>query len=566
MLSLNNTYSQEELNNFETRNNKLLQGAKFAAVPDEIEDEQLSIEAQLYPEMKTDVEYVVEGKYDGIATSLHYEKGQLKRALQRGDGVRGEDITDNIRSFQVIPEQVEPLFVVYRNGQDAVIAEINDFEIRGIPVRGLIDLYSGEMMLSKKEFAAVNEDREKQFKNARNLVAGMLRLDVLSAKQTNKHSSFDLLGKANLNFIAYTFFLDKGQSKKVKWEEVSKLPPSRVVVFESPPSQYQNLKIMDKLGFTPDKQVTLCSSMTEVYNRLKQWEQLRPSFEFVMDGCVVKVNSLIQQAILGQVSRAPRWAVAFKFAAEQVKTKLLGITLQVGRTGKVTPVAELEPVDLQGSTIARATLHNFDYMIKQGITIGSMVAVEKGGDVIPKVSGRATANENLTEEEKKELKEKVLQCLRRDETGNVLCPCMYAAPLHKEPGKADYFCVAPDCPEQRINRITHFTSRKAMDIEGLSTATLNKLIEANLIENLADIYNLESHSDDILSMEGWGTTKLNNLLTAIRNSKSKPYEKVLYAIGIPHVGHETAVLLAEKFPSIDTLMNSTIEDLARILR
>jgi DNA ligase (NAD+) len=170
----------------------------------------------------------------------------------------------------------------------------------------------------------------------------------------------------------------------------------------------------------------------------------------------------------------------------------------------------------------------------------------------------------LTAEEKKQLEQKVLECLKRDKNGSILCPCIYATPLEKEAGKADYFCVASDCPEQRINKILHFTSRKAMDIEGLSTATLNRLIEANMIETLADIYDLDKHRDDILTMEGWGITKLNNLLTAIQNSISKPYEKVLYAIGIPQVGQETAVLLTEKFPSMSALMSASVADLNSI--
>jgi DNA ligase (NAD+) len=470
MLSLNNAFTIEEIRDFDRRVAELLEGEKYR--------------------------YVAELKFDGVAVRLKYENGILVLGATRGDGVQGDDITNNIKTIRSIPLRL-----------------INpDEKFLNIEVRG-------EVYMNKVDFEKLNEERErlgeKIFANPRNATAGTLKL------QDPK-----LVAQRPLRFFAY-YLVAEG----VELE-----------------SHYENLQILKRLGFPVCEHVKLCESIDEVIEFWRYWEERRDELPYEIDGIVVKVDSIRQQEILGAIAKSPRWAIAFKFTPRQAQTKLLGITLQVGRVGTITPVAELQPVPLGGVIITRATLHNEDYIKEKDIRVGDTVIVERSGEVIPKIVGV------------------VLEKRPPDAVPFVFpknCP-VCEGPIERPAGEANYYCENPECPAQVRARIEHFASRGAMDIEGLGEAIVDKLVTLGFLKNYADIYELHKHKAKLVRIEGFGEKSVQNLLNSIENSKKQPFHRVLYALGIRYVGSETAKLLADAFGSIDKLMNASVEQISSV--
>ncbi len=474
MLSLSNTYSKEELEDFDRRAGELLEERSY--------------------------KYVCELKYDGVAVSLRYKNGKLDAAVTRGDGYRGDNITQNVKTIRSVPLAVNPVSV---NG-----IELKNFEVRG------------EIYMNIPEFLRINREKEelgeKTYANPRNLTAGTLKLLDSS-----------LTAQRKLEMI--TYWLDTDETSLT--------------------SHYENIKLLKKLGFPTGKALKLCSSLDEVLDFINEWQGKRENLEFQIDGTVIKVDNLRQQDELGTVARAPRWAIAYKFEAEKAETKLNDIFIQVGRVGTATPVAALEPVFLAGSTISRATLHNADYIKSLDIRIGDTVIVEKGGDVIPKVSGV------ILEKRPEDSKEFVFPGL---------CPCERKKPLHRPPGEANYFCEDPECPWQIRKRIEHFASRNAMDIEGLGGKVVEQLVAGGFLKTIDDVYSLKNHKNALLNLERWGKKSVENLLKAVEDSKSRPLSNVIYAIGIRFIGEGAAKLLAKEFRSIQRLSKAGREELVSV--
>jgi len=467
MLSLSNTYSEDEVRDFDRRIQKSLENERYR--------------------------YVCELKFDGIAVSLHYENCSLVQGATRGDGIRGDDITNNLKTIRSIPIRL-------RCAETAP---------RVLEVRG-------EVYINKHDFQRMNEERqlsgEKAFVNPRNSAAGTLKL------QDPK-----IVAQRPLNFVSY--FLHAEENLHT--------------------SHYENLQLLQELGFPISKHAKLCSSIDVVIDYWKEWAERRDELPFDIDGIVVKVDLLQQQDLLGAVAKSPRWAVAFKFASRQAETRLNDIRLQVGRLGTITPVADLKPVFLGGTTISHATLHNEDYIRELDIRSGDIVIVEKGGDVIPKVSAVI----------KKRRPNGTKQFKFPDE-----CPECHSK-LFRPEDEANYYCENSGCPAQVKGRIEHFASRGAMNIEGLGEAIVDQLVHLRFLKNCADLYDLHAHKSKILALEGWGERSFINLLKAIDESKKRPFGRMLYALGIRHVGVNIAQLLVDNFPTIEQLIASSEDDL-----
>ena len=474
MLSLSNTYNEEELYDFDRRVNDAL------------------------PEREK-VEYIVEFKIDGASVSLNYIDGILKTAATRGDGVVGEEITNNIRTMRTVPLKLNEV-------------KSSPYKLKDIEVRG-------EIFMNIKDFINLNKEREKRkedlFANPRNSAAGTLKM-----KDPKE------VAKRPLNNFVYTLISITDELK----------------------SHEENLIILNKLGFKVNGEYKKCSSMEEVIDTCYKFESMRDELKYEIDGAVIKVNLIAQQNILGSIAKSPRWAVAFKFQAKQAFTSVNKIVWQVGRTGAVTPVAELEPVLLAGSTISRATLHNYDEIKRKDIREGDRVVIEKGGDVIPKIVSVV-----LSERKKKNNPVKQPK----------LCP-VCKSPLFNPPDEVAYYCENTECSAQIKGRIEHFASRTAMDIEGLGEALIDIFVDNGLLITYADIYYLNERREDIIAIERLGKKSVDNLLNAIEESKNKPFDKVLFAIGIRYVGAGVARKLADHFNTIDGLINASEEDLISV--
>lgn len=473
MLSLANTYSAEEIIDFDRRVGSGLEGEA--------------------------AEYCAELKYDGVAVSLKYKNCLLYLAVTRGDGVSGDDITANIRTIQSLPLKVKPIIF---NGN-----EIRDFEVRG------------EVYMQENDFLEINrlreESGEKLYANPRNLTAGTLKL--LDSAESAKRP---------LRIVCYYLF-----AQNVRFE-----------------SQFENINILKETGF-PTGKPALCSSIDDVLNYIENWRENRFKLTYQTDGIVVKVNSIRQQDFLGFIARSPRWAVAYKFEPETAKTKLKDITLQIGRTGSVTPVAELEPVFLAGSTISRATLHNSDFISERDLRIGDYVMIEKGGDVIPKVT-RAVLEERSSN---------LLPFVFPE-----FCPCALKSPLIRIEGEANHYCENPLCPEQIRRRIEHFASRNAMDIEGLGEKVIAKLVSMGYLKDVSDIYELHTKRDELINIGGWGEKSIDKLLDAVEKSKKQDLERFIFGLGIRFVGEKAAKILARNFKNIDSIINADIETMLAV--
>lgn len=439
-----------------------------------------------------DAAYTLEPKMDGLSGSLIYEKGVLVRAATRGDGIIGEDITHNVKTIKSVPLKLNK--------------EI-DIEVRG------------EIYMSKKSFEKCNEDRKKNnealFANPRNAAAGSVRqLDSRVA------------AKRGLDYMAY--FIPNPDEYGIK-------------------TQSESLKFLKELGFLTNYKLNgVACNTDEIISYIESLGEKRDDLPFEIDGVVLKVNSLEDEAKLGFTQRVPRWGIAYKFPAKEVLTKLKEIKFTVGRTGKITPNAIFDPVHVAGSIVSKATLHNEDYCLDKDIRVGDVISIRKAGDVIPEVV-----------EVKKE---------RR--TGDEMpfkmidkCP-MCGSNLVKE--DANYFCKNPHCPARKIESLIHFASRDTMNIDGLGERIIEDFYNMGFIKNISDIYRLDNHKEDLMELEGFGEKSITNLLTSIENSKSNSLEKVLFALGIRHVGKKTAKILAKRYKTIDNLINASEEELTNI--
>ena len=466
MYSLENSYSIDDLKDWEVRIKK-----------------KLGVE---------NISYCCELKLDGVSISLSYDSGIFIQGLTRGDGIVGDNVTNNLKTVNTIPLKIKN--------------ELN-FDIRG------------EIVIEKNDFIKLNQDRlnngEQPYMNPRNTASGSIKL--------------------------------------VKSEEVKKRPLKcylfQIVGNDLPfRTQVESLNYAIDCGFNVSNTFKFCKNLSEVIQYLNYWEKNKDSNDFEIDGVVIKVNKLEFQKELGFTSKFPRWAIAYKFKTEQVTTKLIDVTYQVGRTGAVTPVANLEPVLLNGTIVKRASLHNSDQIKKIDLHENDTLIIEKGGEIIPKILGVVI--------EKRILNSKPV--LFRE-----TCPCNLKSRLVKMSGEAQYYCVNHKyCHPQILGRIKHFISRKAMNIDGFGTETIERLLENNLINDFSDIYNL--HYKDLVDLERMAEKSAKNLIDAIEKSKDQPFSKVLFALGIRYVGETVSKKITSKIFSIDELMILTTEDLLKI--
>ncbi len=467
MLSLGNTYSEEELLEFDERVRK-----------------SLGIDA---------VEYVCELKIDGLAISLFYENGQLIQAVTRGDGFQGDDVTENVKTIRSVTQQLHGNYPT-------------SFEIRG------------EIFMHRKGFERLNQQRQAQgeatYANPRNVASGSLK--IKDAKE---------VAKRPLDITLYHFLSDQYPFA----------------------THSESLIQAQSWGIKTAEHSQTCRSIDEVFDYLKRWDAARHDLGFDTDGVVIKVNSLRHQEELGFTAKVPRWAIAYKFQTETATSKLLGITYQVGRTGAITPVAELQPVALLGTTVKRASLHNANEIERLDVRIGDTVFVEKGGEIIPKIVG--------------------VDFSRRAENS---VPHMYIthcpecnSELQRNDGEAQHYCLnSEECPPQAIGKIEHFVGRKAMDIQSIGSEMAETLYQQGLVKELADLYFLTF--DQVLALDRVGEKTAMNLIEGIETSKSQPFERVLFGLGIRFVGETVAKKLAQGLGNIDAIMVATEEQLVAI--
>lgn len=468
MLSLSNTYNIAEIEDFDKRVKKIINFSEK-------------------------IEYILELKLDGLSISLIYENGNLTRAVTRGDGKIGEDVTENIMEIESIPKKLkEPI----------------SLEVRG------------EIILPIQNFNKINEEREENgeevFANPRNAAAGTIRqLDST------------IVSKRGLD--CYLYYLVNAENYGIK-------------------THLESIKFIEKLGFKTTKVFEKYSDFKTLEKSIEKWRIKREKLDYETDGLVIKINDFSFYETLGYTTKSPRWAIAYKFPAEQVKTRLLNVTFQVGRTGVVTPVAELEAVNLSGSVVKRASLHNFDEIRRKDIKIGDNVIVEKAAEIIPQVVNVVFDDRKGTEKEIKEPES---------------CPAC-GTKLVKEEGLVALKCLNPHCPEKIKREISYFVSRDAMNISGLGEKIVEKFIELEKIKTVVDIYFLENYRNELENLEKMGKKSVENLLNSINESKNQDFSKVLYALGIPFVGKFNANLLSKTFKDIDVLKEKSVEELLEV--
>ena len=465
MLSLGNTYSEGEITEFYNR---------------------------IVKEIEQEPEIICELKFDGASISVKYDNGQFVRAVTRGDGEKGDDVTENIRTVKSIPLSIDS-------------SELPDkFEIRG------------EIIMPHKSFDALNAERieigDTPFANCRNATSGSIKL--INPKEVAKRG------------LDCYFYYMMGRNLPAK-------------------THYECMQVLRRAGFKISDHVKLCHSLQEIFDFIHYWDTERRNLPFDIDGIVLKVNSYAQQEMLGFTAKNPRWAIAYKFKAEQVSTRLLSIDYQVGRTGAITPVANLEPVQLAGTVVKRASLHNADQIALLDIRVGDMVYVEKGGEIIPKIVG---VESHDVFSEKTQFITKCPEC---------------GAELVREDGEAKHFCPnSNNCPPQIKGKIEHFVSRKAMNIETIGEETVALMYDAGLVHNIADLYDLTK--EQVLKLDRMADKSAENIIKGIESSKQVPFERVVYALGIRHVGETMAKKLAFALKDIETLSSATVEQLVAV--
>ncbi len=479
MRSMDNTYNESELRNFDGRVRRGLDGET--------------------------PRYVVELKIDGVSASLRYERGRLARAATRGDGQQGDDITANARTIRSLPLRLRASDIAPEKFSPSQDAD-NVIEVRG------------EVFMTVAELARINRERESQgqepFRNPRNTAAGTLKL--LDPRQ---------VAQRRLDLFLYDMVI--GQPPELE-------------------NHHEILALLQELGLPVNPHYCCCDSIDDVIAVCDSWREKRHELDYETDGMVIKVDSLAQRRRLGATSKAPRWAIAYKFPAEIARTRLLDISMQVGKSGAITPVAELEPVILAGTTVKRASLHNFEEIARKDFRVGDLVEVQKAGEIIPNV----------------------IRVIAEERTENAAptpppsaCPICHSE-AHRDAEGVFYRCLNAACPAQVKERLAHFASRAAMDIDGLGPALIEQLVERGLARNPADLYRLDAAA--LAALERMAEKSAQNVVEAIDASRKQPLHRLLLGLGIRHVGARTATLLAERFTSMDALMNASAEELTKV--
>ncbi|MFN5184083.1 MAG: NAD-dependent DNA ligase LigA [Bacteroidota bacterium] len=475
MLSLSNSYSLDEMKDFDERVKKGLD-----LKPDGL--------------FSQEIDYVCELKFDGLSISLIYENGKLNQGITRGDGVQGDDVTTNVKTIRSIPLKLKP-----NNFPES-------FEVRG------------EIFMSHKVFDSINKQREEigepLLANPRNAASGTMKMQDSS-----------VVAERKLDCIVYNVLGDQTKFQ----------------------GHYESLMEAKKWGFKVSEHSKLCHGIEEVFEFINHWDQQRYNLPYDTDGVVIKVNSYVQQKVLGFTAKSPRWAIAYKFKAESASTILENITYQVGRTGAITPVANLKPVLLAGTTVKRASLHNADIIEKLDVRLGDTVFVEKGGEIIPKIT-------SVDLNKRQENSAKTIYIENCPECGSKL--------IRKE-GEAVHYCPNENgCPPQIKGKMIHFVGRRAMNIESLGEETIEQFYASGLIKNISDLYELKK--EQLLPLERMADKSAQNIIDGIELSKEVPFERVLFALGIRHVGETTAKKIAKKVKNLDALMQMSLEDLENI--
>jgi len=441
-------------------------------------------------EISKDATYVCELKIDGLSGSLVYEDGNLVLGATRGNGTVGENITQNIKTIRTIPLKV---------------SEKNNFEVRG------------EIYMSKKSFESLNKkcllEKEEPFANCRNAAAGSIR--QLDSK---------IAASRKLDFFSYILL---GTHHK---------------------TQKEALEFLQESGFPVNKEYRHCKNINEVIEYINEYTLKRDSLPYEIDGIVIKVNEFDLYDEIGYTAKFPKWATAYKFPPKEVKTRLLSISFQVGRTGAITPVANLEPVFVQGSTISRATLNNEDYVLSKDIRVGDMVYIRKAGDVIPEVV-RASLND-------RNIESKPFEMIKN-------CPCCGSL-LERKELEADWYCVNVNCKDRLVNGLIHFASREAYNIDSLGDKLVIQLYNEGMIETIADIFRLNEKENELVGLERFGKKSYDNLIAAIEESKHNNLDKLLFGLGVRHVGSKTAKIICQRFKTLDNIMAASFEEISEI--
>ena len=472
MFSLSNTYNEQELRDFDERVRKTIE--------------------------KENIEYSCELKFDGLSISLSYENGQLVQGVTRGDGIQGDEVTNNIKTIHTIPHRLKGAGFPSR------------FEIRG------------EILMHKAAFERLNEERarnnEVTYANPRNFAAGTIKLQD-SAE----------VAKRPLDCFLYSLHTeDRDRTFKTQWE---------------------SLDLLSKWGFHVNNNRKLCKNIEEVLAFITKWDKERHHLSFEIDGIVIKVNEFSDQEELGFTAKSPRWAISYKFKAEEVETILESVSYQVGRTGAVSPVANLEPVLLAGTTVKRASLHNANEILRLDLHEHDTVLVEKGGEIIPKVI-------SVNIEKRQENARAIIYPSHCPECDTLLI---------RQEGEVIYYCPNDEfCPPQIVGKIQHFASRTAMDIVGLGNETIETLYRSGLIKHISDLYLLKNKQEELSTIERFGEKSIQNMLNGIEQSKEEPFEKVLFGLGIRFVGATIAKKLVDHFQNMDALATATKEDISSV--
>ena len=469
MLSLGNTYNEQDLKDFDERVRKAI---------------------------GNDFEYVCELKFDGLSISLTYENGQLIRAVTRGDGTQGDDVTNNVKTIHTIPKKIK----------GSGFPE--SFDIRG------------EVFMHRAAFERLNNERiennEMAYANPRNFASGTLKMQDSSE-----------VAKRPLDCFLYFLYTDK-RAYATHWESID---------------------AVKNWGFHVCEHTRLCTNIEEVLQFINYWDEKRFNLSYDIDGIVIKVNNYAQQEELGFTAKSPRWAISYKYKAQEVETILNEVTYQVGRTGAVTPVANLKPVLLAGTTVKRATLHNANEIKRLDLHLGDTVLVEKGGEIIPKIIAVNTSKRITS-----------AQMVRYPE----ICPECGSNLIRKE-GEAVHYCPNDEgCPPQIVGKIQHFISRKAMNIEGLGQETIETFYQKGFIKHISDLYTLSEKEEQLKQLDRFGEKSIRNMIERIEKSKQMPFEKVLFGLGIRYVGETVAKKLASHFKDIDSLMNASFDELISV--
>ena len=481
-----NRVGGEVLKNFKKVNHEI----KMASLADVFSYDELREWDKTLKKTTPNATYITELKIDGLSVSLEYKDGLLVLASTRGNGTVGEDVTNNVRTIKSVPLKLK----------DKI-----DIEVRG------------EIYMPRKSFISLNLEREEQeeelFANCRNAAAGSIR--QLDSK---------IAAKRGLDVFLY-YNLDKS----IKTQE-------------------EALISMKNMSFKVNPHFRHCNDIEEVIKYIEEMGQLRPNLEYDIDGIVIKVNEKELHSVLGETVKYPKWAVAYKFPPEEVKTKILDITYQVGRTGVITPVANFKPVSVQGSIISKATLHNEDYILAKDIHVGDTVIIHKAGDVIPEVVGPVLEDR----------KEDFIPFKMIDK-----CPSC-GSNLVRVEGEADYYCLNPDCSSKCINKIIHFASKPAYNIDTFGDKVAEQFYNLGFVKNIVDIFDLKNRYNELIVIPGYGVKSIDHLLSAIEDSKKNNFDKLIFGLGIRHVGAKAAAILAKKYKNMDNLLNAKYEDLILI--